>query len=575
MRRTITALTLTAALLVAGCSSSDDAADEGAPDTPEAAATGEVPGAPVPENPYLADSVWPATHNNEYGQQSSEAPGPTPDDEVRVERTITQGVPVNVLFSPPYDDGSRTVWTTTSNTPELRGVVKFSEETGETIDDFVPVDEGLEPPPNPALLSGNYKVLTNENQMIVGYSTRLEMYGDDFPADPGSDIELVATFDLPDQALCRETDSLVGMVMTFDGRIAFATDQGIVGLAPRAIDEAAADDVVVASLNGDACADESIADEDLEHITNNIAADEDGGIYAVTSEQMLRFSIDGDEVAIDWTAPYRTGDALSAVRIGDAGSGSTPSVMGTGDDEDQLVAITDGQDVMHLVLYWRNEIPEGWEPIGPGRDPRIACEFPVTFGDPDTTNSESEQSVLVHGYSAALTNNRLEDTSVLSTLAEELQRGSAAFLGGDPELAPRGAERIDWDPETNTCDSAWANTEVSMPNTVPTMSAATNLMYGVGLDQDRTDDTWGLIGMDWDTGEQTMFVPGPAASVDGDTCAEDQLAGFPEGASSVFRPYYEDLPKSCDNSFYSSTTVGEHGVIYIGNFGSMARYVPE
>jgi len=404
--------------------------------------------------------------------------------------------------------------------------------------------------------------------MVIGYSNRLEMYGDDFPADPESKIELLGTYNFPPQALCRDDDSLVGLVMTFDGNLAFATDQGVVGVLPRDIRTATDASLHTTSLNGDKCDDPNLPADALTHITNNIAADPEGGIYAVTAREMLRFSTDGaNGVRIDWRSEYENGEGLSAIRIGDAGSGSTPTVMGTGDD-DRFVVITDGQAVMHLVLYWRDTIPADWQPIAPGKDPRIACEFPVTFGRPEATNTESEQSVLVSGYSSVLTQNRLEDTAELATLAEAARRGSAAFLGGDPALAPRGAQRIDWDPATRTCSSVWSNATISMPNTVPTMSRATQLIYGVGIDD---AGTWGLHALDFATGEPRFFVRGPG----GEGCAEQQLAQFQEGAAAVFRPYYTRYPTSCDNSFYGSTTIGPDRTIYISNFGSLTRYVPD
>lgn len=521
-----------------------------------------------PRNPYLADSVWPTTHHDNYQQESSASPGPT-NDEVTAERTIMPGVPVNSVFSPKYEDGTTVAWTTTSNTPDRRGVVKFDIDTGEIIDTFIPVEEGLAPPETTALLSGNYKILDRENRLIVGYSTRLEVYGDAFPKRPGSPIELLGTYDLPAKAFCRADDSMVGLIMTYDGSIAFATDQGMVGVLPRELSKMRDDRVRVTSLNGDRCQDTTVPTEDLERVTNNIAADESGGIYVVSNTKMLRFAAKGSgpEVDIDWSAPYETGTALSAVRIGGKGSGSTPTLMGQSKLEDSFVVITDGQDLMHLVLFWRGKIPKDWEPIAPGKSRRIACEIPVRFGDPEATNTETEQSVLVNGYSSYLTNNRLEDTEELSSLPEATQRGSAALLGGDPALAPRGAERLDWDPKTRTCASVWANTEVAIPNGVPTLSDPSRMVYGIGLGG---EGVWGLIGLDSETGEQRFFAPGAG----GADCAEPQLSQFVEGAAAVFRPYFERIPTSCDNSFYGSAIVGPDRTIYTSNFGALTRYVP-
>ena len=174
---------------------------------------------------------------------------------------------------------------------------------------------------------------------------------------------------------------------------------------------------------------------------------------------MYKFRFDGNAISLEWRTEYEAGDGgVSAIRLG-PGSGSTPSLMGTALVDDRFVVITDGQDLMHLVLFWRDEVPADWTPL-PGKDPRIACEFPVTFGDPAATQSLSEQSVLVRGHAAVVVNNLLQDESQIPPIPI-VQNAVAALLGGDPDLAPFGIERIDWDPETRTCRSIWANDEIS------------------------------------------------------------------------------------------------------------------
>ena len=81
--------------------------------------------------------------------------------------------------------------------------------------------------------------------------------------------------------------------MTFDGYVAFATEQGIAGTIPRQPSRMTNANLRTLSFNGARrCADESIALEDLEEVSNSIAADEDGGIYIVTSKRMRRVNHD-------------------------------------------------------------------------------------------------------------------------------------------------------------------------------------------------------------------------------------------------------------------------------------------
>ena len=53
-----------------------------------------------------------------------------------------------------------------------------------------------------------------------------------------------------------------------------------------------------------------------------------------------------------WVAEYRSSKG--------GGSGATPALMGFG-DEDRLIALTDGDELMNVTLMWRDEIPEDWE----------------------------------------------------------------------------------------------------------------------------------------------------------------------------------------------------------------------
>jgi hypothetical protein len=212
-------------------------------------------------------------------------------------------------------------------------------------------------------------------------------------------------------------------------------------------------------------------------------------------------------------------------------------VMGTGDDEDRFVVITDGQELMHLVLLWRDEIPADWEPIREGADRRIACEVPVTFGDPDAERSLSEQSVLVRGHDAVVVDNLMQFDEVLGRFPPQFAP-YAQLLSGLEGNAPTGLERFAWDPETRTCDVVWANPDIAIPNGIPTMSVETGLIYGIGS----RDGVWTLEGVDWDTGEVELTV--------------------------------ETAPFPTNNSFYAATTIGHDGTVWTGNFGGVTRFQP-
>ena len=206
-----------------------------------------------------------------------------------------------------------------------------------------------------------------------------------------------------------------------------------------------------------------------------------------------------DEAAGGWSAPYGTGNDNPLPVQSLAGSGSTPSLMGTRVDDDRFVVITDGEKIMNIVLFWRDEIPEDWEQLPGTESRRIAAQVPVTFGDENLERSFSDQSVLVRGYGAFVVNNELTEYS-------EVQ-ATNIFTSGMKGIQPLGSEKFEWDPATRTLASVWTN-DISFPNAIPTMSGATGLIYSIGArDLGAEENTWTLEAVNWDTGASEWFLP--------------------------------------------------------------------
>jgi hypothetical protein len=139
----------------------------------------------------------------------------------------------------------------------------------------------------------------------------------------------------------------------------------------------------------------------------------------------------------------------------------------------------------------------------------------------------------------------------------------SALEGGIPEKAPFGLERIDWDPETGSCSSIWSNPDISVPNGIPSISEASQMVYGIG----QRDGQWGLEGLDFDTGASRLWVEGGAG-----TCPQAlfDTAGLLPGAEEVLQM----VPDSCENSAYSATTIGPDGMVYTGTISGVSRYIP-
>ena len=518
-----------------------------------------------PCNPALPDSPWGVSHRNSYAQASSPFHG-LRNARVRTQHIDLPGIPIQVQFSNRYRDRGIAAWGSLVDSLDRRALFKLDVSTGQLIDLYVPSEREANPPAGgQGGLTGAYNILDRDGNFIVPRQKVIEVFADSRRGVRASPIDLVKRFELPKEAFCRPEDKVAGATMTYDGYIAFVTEQGIVGTVPRQPDDMTVDNLRLLSLNRGACADESVPPENLETVSNSVAADEEGGIYIVTSRNMRRVNHDAvtNRLHSEWSAPYEPGSGQSAIRLG-TGSGSTPTLMGTGKN-DKLVAITDGRDLMHVNVFWRDRVPSSWRGLGAGRARRMACDYPVRFGDPRARLSVSEQSLTVRGYATFHVNNLL-NYDFSGVPPGPLRNVLAALRGGDPNAAPQGAERIDWSQRKRRCRSVWANRRVSIPNGIPSMSSDSALAYGIGQRRGR----WGVEAMSWHTGRSKFF-----ARAEPHVCSDTAL-GYLEtaGLRSTFDPILAELPLSCENSTYAATEVGPGGTIWTGTFLGLTIYRP-
>ncbi|MFW2390466.1 MAG: hypothetical protein ACN4G0_19175 [Polyangiales bacterium] len=512
-------LTLAVALTALGCSESPSD-----PYVPPVSTTDEAP-----TNAFLADSPWANTHRNSYNQGSTELPGPAekPADYEEDWLPSRAGL-ITANFSSPYADGQRVIWASAVGQilkvdptrdelvliDEMEVPVDDVDGSGETITDgldtalrlfgdqsnaAVAAGFAASAPPNPELregeagrgVSGIYPVLASDGIFYQPLLQKIVAYGDAVDGDRMSAIEVKREFTVPAERLQRDWDKIIGLTMLYDGRLAFATNYGLVGVVTRSFTDAK-----YLQITDDA--------GELEWVFNNIASDESGGIYVVSHERMHRVQWTGTELTLDetaggWSAPYGTGNDNPLPVQSLAGSGSTPSLMGTRLDDDRFVVITDGEQIMNIVLFWRDAIPDDWEQLEGTDSRRIAAQVPVTFGNEEIERSFSDQSVLVRGYGAFVVNNELteyDDTQVVNI-----------FTSGMKGIQPFGSEKFEWDPETRTLTSVWTN-DISFPNAIPTMSGDTGLIYSIGArDLGEEENTWTLEAVDWSTGASAWHLP--------------------------------------------------------------------
>ncbi len=474
------------------------------------------PPRPGPRNPYLADSSYPIAHGRCDQQDSTPQAGPTGPSEVLTDDDLlyTWLGPGHFgsLISSRYPDGGRVIW---SNGRQQ--IAKLDYDTLEILatlpvgGDVTPVAEleaaiaGLDQLRGQEAidhaiglavsfmtgLDGVYALLDRDHTLFLGRQTAAVACAETDPTDRRSPVAEVARWDRPDHV----DGAFVGMNLTFDGRLVLTTDHGWVVCLARDFS-----DYDAIQLPG-------AADQAAEHCTRmraekghsaygwvrtSCCVDDDNGIYVCSVDHLHRVVWTGERLSLDaadgaWSAAYRNSTG--------AGSGTTPSLMGFGPDEDRFVVIGDGDDVVNITLLWRGEIPDDWERLAGAPSRRIAGMGRVDMGDPGLTAVQTEQSITVSGYGAMSVNN--QPASVPDGFPETAQRLLAFFLGHDPAYTPHGLHKYEWNPVTRTLEEAWVNTEVSSPNSVPYVSQASDLVYTCGT----RDRSWTLEAVDWTTGE--------------------------------------------------------------------------
>lgn len=513
-----------------------------------------------PPNPFLASSPWSAVHRNPYRQGSVPFAASESGDVLAEQLALPGLVGGWTHFSEPYWTGKRVIWSTAIPAT----ILKIDPETFTIIDSRVPATATVG-------IGAAYYELNRENELIIANGRFVEAYGDRIPGARLSAIALRQRYRVPDHFFCRD-EQLAALGHGYDGQLIILSELGQLGVLPA--DPATWQLATFTGINGADCGDPSVADEALESVDNGFAIDEAGGIFAVSSDAMYGFGWDGSQLSQRWRVAYADDGAPGAIEAG-AGSGSTPTLMGTADDEDRLVVITDAQQLKHLVVYFRDDVPEDWPGLGEGRDRRIVCELPVDFGDPALAATATEQSVTVAGYSAIVVNNRLSEVAeaLLEPLPPLAKLIAAALLGGDPAFAPRGIERIDYDPATRSCTTVWARGDLSFPNGVPLIARGSAQVLGNSVELEGDDaGTFGMRALDFDTGASQWFAPtakqdcGPGVVV----AALAQLPGL-----SALATLHGLLPdNACGNGFFSAQQMDADGTLYQGTFLGLSRWRP-
>lgn len=465
---------------------------------------------PPPKNPHLADSIYALGHGDAAQQDSVPVAGPTGPGRVLREDEIQYRhvgpAHFGALISSPYADGRRVFWSS-----GLDRIVKMDhdsyqvlaeyffpgrerhdEETADAAiaeldddnDGFFALITAFRQAQKLRDLSGVYTLLDRDNDYYIGSKDGvITAYGDAEPGRRDSAIVRKREFELP----APVTGLLVGMNMTFDGWLVVATEHGYVVAVKRDFSAHR----VLRMRHAEGAEDKATQPTGYGWVRNGLAIDQDGGIYIASQAHMHKVVWTGEDLSTAeadgaWSEPYDNAWGH--------GTGATPSLMGFG-DEDRFVVITDGAVRMNVILFWRDAIPADWKQLPGTPSRRIAGLRPVTMGDPELTEIQSEQSVVVAGYDALVVNN--EPRNIPWYLPDRATPLLISYLGSNPRHQPYGVQKFRWNPGARRLEDAWVNREVSSPSCVPIVSHASNAVYLIGA----RDNQWTLEALDLASGE--------------------------------------------------------------------------
>ncbi|MEZ0366850.1 hypothetical protein ACAG26_24560 [Mycobacterium sp. pUA109] len=341
--------------------------------------------------------------------------------------------------------------------------------------------------------NGVYSLVDKDNRVYyVTQNAQIIKYRLKDERNPAAGIEIDTQYDFKPylghaMTTFGHLETIVGVAMTYDGHLLVLTNRSLA--------------VLRRDLSGPPVPQIKFGDD--ETVSNSMAVDDANGIYVASDKLMRKIIWTGTTLSTNesdgaWSSPYDVGRQPPAVKFG-TGTGATPTLMGFGKDDDQLVVLTDGADRMNLVAFWRNKIPEGFQQRPGTKSNRIADQIKVTAGlkDPLPEFIQSEQSVVVNGYGAFVVQN-IGAGGTPDRLVDVLANGPV-----DPP--PHGMQRFEWDSEGHKWTSTWERGDVVSTSMVPAVSSQTNIVFVNGY---TTADGWEVTGLDWNTGEtvhRTIF----------------------------------------------------------------------
>lgn len=453
---------------------------EGPHDEPEligSAATRRPIAAPsVPQNPFMAPNGRSNLHVDAYASDVNDYPGP-----LGAEIETTSTLQLADCASLTFDSAGRVETICVGlDGPRL---ALFDPHSLDLLATFLLPPRQSVANPFTQFGGGGYFYLDQRDRAVIPTTDRriFVVSQTDGPAGPG--FALQRQFDL--NSILDPDDSIVSALPDWSGNIWLVSSKGVVAFV-----EPGSGQIHSLTLAG-------------EGITNSFALDETGGVFVVSDRAMYRFDVDSvGEPAITWREVYDNTLTQKPGQVDD-GSGTTPTLMG-----DDLVAITDNDDPMKVVVYRRAASVSG---------ARLVCAQPVF----DAGRSATDNSLIATDRSIVVENNY------------GYAGPATTVMGG---TTTPGVERVDLDPGGSGCHTVW-HSDVTSPTVVPKLSLDNGLVYVYAKKAD-DDDPWYLTAIDFRTGA-TVY---------------QRLAGTGLGF----------------NNNYAPVTLGPDGSAYVGVLGGLA-----
>ena len=341
----------------------------------------------------------------------------------------------------------------------------------------------LGPAPQMSMANGNYVLCDKDNYAYTNAGQVMARYRLANPNNPKDGIMLDHQIRLTNFTFGSFT--LVGATMTYDGHLVVAAQNGLLVLN-RAL----------------TTIEDSYPLPSDQILTNSICIDENGGVYVASNSRtpggkglMQKLICKDGKISTSqadgaWQAYYDGGPQAPCIKLGH-GTGSTPTLMGFGQDKDKLVVITDGSKRMKLVAFWRDEIPSDAQQVA-GYDKRIAGVHEVTCGLGTSTEwIQSEQSVVVGGYDAFVVNN-------INVTNQEINDKIIGVIAIGPIVkGPQGAECVRWNTKEKKWESKWTRSDVSSVSMIPAVSIKSEMVFVCGWND---ASGWEVTGLDWKSG---------------------------------------------------------------------------